>query len=366
VKVWPVGWILASAVCLAFGTGVSAGAGAGAEKSNGPVAAEQPPEVKSPPKQREISGAERSRIEKQITDAGEKLAAIQEEKLALSIKVLTAESHALDRVEDRKKLKDALTKGPTSQDVVDYRNVMLACAQQWQMMESKYAAVHRSLRHLEQKHRGMPEDLKRSAEEVAARVLKNRRSCLEKIAAIYDKLMDDKMVLTTYVAIYQMLPDDLANLNRMATLYRKRGDHKQALALYMGIQRQSPKDFENLRNMAAVYEKLGAYKKALEKYQEADEQRRENVTNTTDLGRMYAKLGAYHQAVATYDKVAKKTSGDIGWEKKLAGLYEEAGALPKAFILYLKVSKAFSPEQREEDKNLKQAIDRLRRKLKGQ
>jgi hypothetical protein len=41
-----------------------------------------------------------------------------------------------------------------------------------------------------------------------ARVLKNRRSCLEKVAAIYDKVMDEKMVLATYVAIYQMLPED--------------------------------------------------------------------------------------------------------------------------------------------------------------
>jgi hypothetical protein len=85
---------------------------------------------------------------------------------------------------------------------------MLACAQQWQMMESKYAAVPRSLRHLEQNRGEMPEDLKSSAEEVAARVLKNRRSCLEKVAALYDKLMDEKMVLATYVAIYQMLPED--------------------------------------------------------------------------------------------------------------------------------------------------------------
>ncbi len=208
MKVWPVGWMLAAAVCLAFGTGVAAGAGTGAEKSNGPAAAEQAPEAKDPPKPREIPEAERARIEKQLADAGEKLTALQEEELELSIKALTAESNALDHVEDRKKLKNALTKGPTPQDVVDYRNALLACAQQWQMMESKYAAVHRSLRYLEQKRQETPEDLKSRAKEVVARVLKNRRSCLEKVAAIYDKLMDDKMVLTTYVAIYQMLPED--------------------------------------------------------------------------------------------------------------------------------------------------------------
>jgi len=208
MKVWPVGWMLAAAVCLAFGTGVSAGAGAGAEKSNGTAAAEQAPEAKDPPKPREIPEAERARIEKQLADAGEKLGAFQEEELELSIKVLTAESNALDHVEDRKKLKNALTKGPTPQDVVDYRNVMLACAQQWQMMESKYAAMHRGLRYLEQKRQEMPEDLKSRAEEVVARILKNRRSCLEKAAVIYDKLTDEKMVLATYVAIYQMLPED--------------------------------------------------------------------------------------------------------------------------------------------------------------
>jgi DNA repair exonuclease SbcCD ATPase subunit len=208
MKVWPVGWMLAAAVCLAFGTGVAAGAGAGAEKSNGPAAAEQAPEAKDSPKPREIPEAERARIEKQLTDAGEKLTALQKEELELSIKVLTAESNALDRVGDKKKLKNALTKGLTSQDVVEYRNALLACAQQWQMMESKYAAMHRDLRYLEQKRGEMPEDLKSRAEEVVARVLKNRRSCLEKVAAIYDKLKDEKMVLATYVAIYQMLPED--------------------------------------------------------------------------------------------------------------------------------------------------------------
>jgi tetratricopeptide (TPR) repeat protein len=358
--------MLAAAVCFAFGTGVAAGAGAGAEKSDGTAPTEQAPEVKAPPKLREIPEAERARIEKQLADAGEKLTALQEEELDLSIKVLTAESKALDHVEDRNKLKNALTKGSTPQDVVEYRNVMLACAQQWQMMDSKYAAVHRGLRHLDQKREEMPEDLKSSTEEVAARILKNRRSCLEKVAAIYDKLMDEKRVLAIYVAIYQMVPDDLANLNHMAAMYQKMGDYKQTLALYMDIHRQSPKDFENLRNMAAMYEKLGDYKKALEKYKEADEQRQEDVTNTTDLGKMYAKLGDYQQAVAAYDKVAKKISGNIGWEKKLAGLYEEAGALQKALGLYQKASEHCTPEQREKDENLKQAIDRLKRKLPEQ
>jgi len=208
MKVWPVGWMLAAAVCLALGTGVSAGAGTGAGKSDGTAPTEKAPEAKDPPKPREIPEAERTRIEKQLTDAGEKLTALQEEELELSIKVLTAESNALDHVEDRKNLKNALTKGSTSQDVVEYRNALLACAQQWQMMESKYAAVHRSLRNLEQKRGEMPADLKSRAEEVVARILKNRRSCLEKVATIYEKLMDDKMVLATYVAIYQMLPED--------------------------------------------------------------------------------------------------------------------------------------------------------------
>jgi len=208
MKVWPVGWMLAAAVCLAFGTGVSAGAGTGAGKSDGTAPTEKAPEVKDPPKPREIPEAERARIEKQLTDASEKLTALQEEELELSIKVLTAESKALDHVGDKQKLKNALAKGSSSQDVVEYRNALLACAQQWQMMESKYAAVHRSLRYLEQKRQEMPEDLKSRAEEVVARILKNRRSCLEKVAAIYEKLMDDKMALATYVAIYQMLPED--------------------------------------------------------------------------------------------------------------------------------------------------------------
>ena len=114
MKVWPAGWMLAAAVCLAFGTGVAAGAGTGTEKSNGPAAAEPAPEAKEPPKPREIPEAERARIEKQLADAGEKLTALQEEELELSVKVLKAESNALDHVEDRQKLKNALTKGLTS------------------------------------------------------------------------------------------------------------------------------------------------------------------------------------------------------------------------------------------------------------
>ena len=249
--------MLAAAVCLAFGTGVAAGAGAGAEKSNGTAAAEPAPEAKAPPKPREIPEAERTRIEKQLTDAGEKLTALQEEELELSIKVLTAESNALDRAEDRKKLKNALTKGPTPQDLVDYRNVMLACARQWQMMESKHAAMHRGLRYLEQKRGAMPEDLKSRAEEVVARVLKNRRSCLEKAAAIYDKLKDRKMVLTTYVAIYQMLPDDLANLNHMAAIYQKMGAYKKALALYLKVSEAlSPEQREKDKNLKQAIDRL--------------------------------------------------------------------------------------------------------------
>jgi len=200
--------MLAAAVCLAFGTGVAAGAGAGAEKSDGKAAAEPAPKAKAPPKPREIPEGERARIEKQLADAGEKLAALQKEELELSNQVFKVETKALEHVEDKKKLKTALAKGPASPDVVAYRNALLACAQQWQMMESKYAAVYRSLRYLDQKREAMPEDLKSRVEEAVAGALKNRRSCMEKVADIYDKLMDDKTVLAVYVAIYQMLPEN--------------------------------------------------------------------------------------------------------------------------------------------------------------
>jgi len=208
MKAWPAGWMLAVAVCLALGTGIAAGAGTGAEKSDGTAPTEKAPESKAPPKPREIPEAERTRIEKQLADVGEKLTTLQEEELKLSIKILNVETKALEHVEDKQKLKNALAKGINSPDVMEYRNVLSACAKQWQMMESKYAAVHKGLRYLEQKRKEMPEDLKSRAEEVVARIFKNRRSCLEKAAAIYGKLMDDKMVLTIYVAIYQMLPED--------------------------------------------------------------------------------------------------------------------------------------------------------------
>ena len=208
MKAWPVGWMLAAAVCLALGTGVSAGAEAGAEKPEGTAPSEKDSEAKVPEKTRSISEAERSRVEKQLTVGGEKLAALQEEELALSIKIATIEGKALERVEDKKKLKNSLAKGINSPEVAGYRNTMLACVQQWQMTENKYAAVLRSLRHLDQRRHEMPEDLKSRTEELMARILKSRRSCLEKIAAIYEKLMDDKMMLATYVAIYQMLPED--------------------------------------------------------------------------------------------------------------------------------------------------------------
>jgi len=206
MKAWPVGWMLGAAVCLVFGTGVASGADA--EKSDGTAPTEPAPAVKAPPKPREIPEGERNRIEKQLADAGEKLTALQEEELELSIKIHKAESDALDRVEDKKKLKNSLTQGPASQDVVAYRNALLACAQQWRIMEGKYAAIYSGLRYLEQKREEMPEDLKSRVEEAVARILKNRRSCMEKVADIYSKLMDEKTVLAVYVAIYRMLPDD--------------------------------------------------------------------------------------------------------------------------------------------------------------
>ncbi|HET6441857.1 MAG TPA: hypothetical protein VFH53_05720, partial [Phycisphaerae bacterium] len=86
MKVWPAGWMLAAAVCLAIGTGVAAGAGADAEKSDGTAPTEPAPEAKDPPKPREIPEAEQARIEKQLADAGKKITALQEEELELSIK----------------------------------------------------------------------------------------------------------------------------------------------------------------------------------------------------------------------------------------------------------------------------------------
>jgi len=345
---WCSRWFLALVLCLP----VAWVASAWAEEAEGGTAAEEKAEAEGKdedqPAHKQISDREKARFQENLAQLEQRLQKLQMEELQLEVQLLKAQDAA-----------KKLVKQPHSAA----KRLMLACAAQLQKMEGEYARLYRSAKSLERQRDRMPEELKARAETVLAKVWARRRINLDKIAGFYAQAAEHKQALRVYRTIRKEVPQDLANLNHMVAMYQKMGDYKQALALYLDIHRQSPKDVKNLRNMAAMYKKLGDYKKALEKYKEVAEQKPEDITNTTDLGRMYAKLGAYKRAVAAYDKVAKKMSGNIGWAKKLAGLYEEVGAWQKALALYQKAYEHCTPEQREKDKKLKQAIDRLRKKL---
>lgn len=63
--------------------------------------------------------------------------------------------------------------------------------------------------------------------------------------------------------------------------------------------------------------------------------------------------------------IHRRSPKDFANLRNMAAMYEKLGDYKKALALYLKVSEALSPEQREKDKNLKQAIDRLKGKPTG-
>ena len=212
-------WMVAAVLGWVGAMSLSAWADEGGEGGPAKPAAETPaaetPAAEAPAAEPTDSGpaktipeAERTRIEKQLADAREKLLELQQEELELSVKILKVESAALAKVEDAKNLKKNLQKGSTAKDVAEYRNACLACAEQWRMMEGKYAALHHSLQYVERKRDSLPDDLKASVDEVMGTILKRRRDLLEKMAAIYEKIFDDKRALNVYMTIYQMLPAD--------------------------------------------------------------------------------------------------------------------------------------------------------------
>lgn len=211
MKRFLLGWMVAAA---AMGSAPRWSAAAAEEGETPKPAAEAPaaetpaPEPAEADRVKPMHEAERARIEKQLTDTKEKLPQLQQDELELSIKILTAENAALKAVEDPNQLNPAVIKESKAKGVPEYRNMCMACAEQWQLMESKYAALHRNLQHAERKRDSMPNDLKASLDEVLGTILKHRRDLMEKTAALYTKIADDKRTLGVYVAIYQMLPEE--------------------------------------------------------------------------------------------------------------------------------------------------------------
>jgi tetratricopeptide (TPR) repeat protein len=267
---------LTSAVALGWTTSGLAGDTAPASPGKNLIlaAAKESP---SPGKTPEGAAA---KIDKQLTALQEQFAALSTEESQTLMKTLMAKKTAMDsgKIEDANKVRDEIAKGKIKADWRDYRQVLTASAQQWEVMAQKFARLSAQLKPLELDRDKASSDAQAQIDTLGKRLADKRRSLNEHAGNCYYDAAEFKKALPIFTAIYQEIPEDKRAAEKtltakLADLCDKTGDPKSALRLYEATYKAASEQdrkswtMHDVRNrIAAIYEKAGDFKAALGLY----------------------------------------------------------------------------------------------------
>jgi tetratricopeptide (TPR) repeat protein len=267
---------LTSAVALGWTTSGLAGDTAPASPGKNLIlaAAKESP---SPGKTPEGAAA---KIDKQLTALQEQFAALSTEESQTLMKTLMAKKTAMDsgKIEDANKVRDEIAKGKIKADWRDYRQVLTASAQQWEVMAQKFARLSAQLKPLELDRDKASPDAQAQIDTLGKRLADKRRSLNEHAGNCYYDAAEFKKALPIFTAIYQEIPEDKRAAEKtltakLADLCDKTGDPKSALRLYEATYKAASEQdrkswtMHDVRNrIAAIYEKAGDFKAALGLY----------------------------------------------------------------------------------------------------
>ena len=268
---------LTSAVALGWTTSGLAGDTAPASPGKNLIlaAAKESP---SPGKTPEDAAA--AKIDKQLAALQEQFAALSTEESQTLMKTLMAKKTAMDsgKIEDTNTVRDEMAKGKIKAEWRDYRQVLTASAQQWEVMAQKFARLSAQLKPLELDRDKASPDAQAQIDTIGKRLADKHRSLNERAGDCYYDAAELKKALSIFTALYQEIPEEKrvaekTLTGKLADLLDKTGDAKTALRLYEGLykaasetDRKAQSTFETRKRLAALYEKMADYKTALDFY----------------------------------------------------------------------------------------------------
>jgi len=190
-------------------------------------------------------GNDADKIAKQLQPIEERLSALQEQEFGLMCKMMEMQQKANSVVPDLSKLPARLAKGERSSDIMKYKAILCASAQQVRRFDAQFLPLIKQVRQLQAKTHNAPDPIKDQVEAVATRVMDKHRANLEKIAGMYEQAGEWKPALAYYLQAYGMIPKaerlkEKELTESIADMYHRLGDYRHSLAFYKGLLEAKP------------------------------------------------------------------------------------------------------------------------------
>lgn len=205
------GLVVISCMLLAWTAwGWAAGADAPADKEgggSGKAVAPEPVKPAEPGDTPSLADAQRARVEKKLKEVSDELTALQEAETKVGLAVTQAQVKALEKVDDRDKLKERLEKGSNAKGVREYKAAYLMGVAQGRTFDTKYGLLQKTMKGLERQAKALPDDLKGRIVELDTQIAARRRTNREKMASQYETIYAYREALAIYVGIYKEIPE---------------------------------------------------------------------------------------------------------------------------------------------------------------
>jgi len=272
------------AACLAFASVVALGwmtEGLAEESAPPPAKNTARPAAKAPPSSANAPEEAAARFSKQLAALQEQWTALSAEESPTLIRSLAAVKTAMDngKIEDVKKTRDDLGKGKIKGEWREYKQVLMAAGQQWEVLAQKLSRAANQVKPLEKDRDKGSADAQAMFDTLSKRIADKHRAVVERSADCYYDAGESKKALAIYAALYQEIPEDKRAAEKLLTakladVLDKTGDFKTALRLYDGLykaasaqERKTWTTFDIRNRLAGIYfDKLNDYKTALEFY----------------------------------------------------------------------------------------------------
>jgi hypothetical protein len=213
------------AIILAAGAGLLLGLMAAGLAAEDPAPAPKPaPAPAMTPEERaaKVKEASAARLQKAVENLEKQLGGVREYETKLSSDVTAALSKAGIGGKNAKgggKFDQAFTKDDYPPELLEARNIGIACARKLIELDGRYAACAAAAVSLQNMaERTHDEAPKASVQQVADSIWQGRRANLERIAGIFGAVGDYRDAAAIYIKIAQIMPKDKRNDADLGTL----------------------------------------------------------------------------------------------------------------------------------------------------
>jgi hypothetical protein len=232
-------------------------------------AADKPPEPQPPTPPKEpppkVSAQEAvaiERVEKQIASIRDKLAALQNEELEISVKTMKLQLSGTQNIKDMEHASDNLFKGKMDGGLAEYKQSLVTSIQMWQAFGEKVNRLLGVAKGLDRERGRTPKSVQPKIQDIFSQVEVKYRSIVLKMADLYEKGGDYRNAWIFYRAALELLPEkaryqDKDLVQRLAVVLEKLKEFRAELQLLKAYAAANPTDTTYAQKIEELAKKYG-------------------------------------------------------------------------------------------------------------